>query len=97
MNVFVTNTMNVQRNGSLVATALPVQIDTISVDIILTSQGTIPIDSYEAYCQTVSFTPQRGDYLIDTTSGATYQVFGNPAIYVDHWEARVTKYLGSTP
>ena len=97
MNLFATNTMRAVRNGSTVASNLLCQIDTVNIDLILNSQGAIPTDSYDVYCDSVAFIPQRGDYLIDQTSGVSYQVFGNPAVYSDHWEARVTKYLGITP
>lgn len=97
MSMFITNIMDVQRNGSTVARRLPIQIDTVSIDIILSSQGTIPIDSYDAYCETVSFVPARGDYLVDVAGSPSYQVSGNPAIYPDHWECRCTGYLSKTP
>ena len=97
MSMFQTDTINAQRNGSTIATGIPIQLDTVNVDLILNSQGAIPTDSYDAYCEWLTYLPQRGDYLISQTSGLTYQVFGNPAVYTDHWEARVTKYLGTTP
>lgn len=96
--MFTTNIMNAQRNGSIIATGLPVQLDTVNIDIILTSQNMIPFDSYDAYCDSSPlYVPQRSDYLIDHSTGAKYQFAGNPAIYSDHWEARLTRYLSTTP
>lgn len=95
--IFVTELMNLQRAGTIIATGLPVQADTVNIDIILNSGGLIPTDNFDLYCDSIAVIPQRADYLIGQTTGNTYNVFGRPAVYSDHWEARATLYLGTTP
>jgi hypothetical protein len=85
-------------NGTPIAQHLPVQVDTVNIPWNAEVSGLIPDDWFDIY--TIGWTspvPQRGQFLVDETSGTVYQVFGNPAPYVDHIEVRVTRYSGNTP
>lgn len=105
----ITNRMTLLRliNGvsTTVASHLPVQLDTVNIDLILNAGGTIPTDSYDLYSEGwINPVPQRGDYFVDepfgaggAATGTAYSVFGNPAIYDEHIEVRITKYPGVVP
>jgi hypothetical protein len=97
---FVTNTISLQRNGRIIARDVPVQIDTVNIELVMNAGGLIPTDSLEVYCDAPDFAesiPERGDYLIDQTSKVMYSVFGRAAVYSTHWESRVSQYTGVTP
>lgn len=94
--LFQTTTMTLTTEGGTTIQAnLPCQLDTVNIPWNAEVQGLIPTDWYDLY--SIGWTspvPQRGQYFVDQTSGARYQVFGNPAAYVDHIEVRVTRYPG---
>lgn len=82
-------------DGTTVAQHLPVQLDTVNVPWNAEVGGLVPTDWYDLF--SIGWTapvPQRGQYFVDEQTGARYQVFGNPAPYVDHIECRVTRYPG---
>lgn len=102
INFFQTHTMTLQHsNNTVVAQHLPAQLDTVNIPFNMDVGGWIPDDSYDLYSLGwISPVPIRGDYFVDEAdpSGKTkYSVFGNPAVYFDHIECRLTKYAGTTP
>lgn len=96
MNLFETSTMTLtSEDGTTIQADLPVQLDTVNVAWNADVGGLVPDDSYDLY--SIGWTtpiPQRGQYFVDQQSGARYQVFSNPAPYLDHIECRVTRYPG---
>lgn len=99
MNLFETAMMTLQHsNGTVVAQHLPCQLDTVNIPLNMEEQGLIPTDWYDLYSLGwTSPVPARSDYFVDEATQTKYSVFGNPAVYVDHLEVRLSKPLGATP
>lgn len=97
--LFETNIMTLQQaNGTPIQANLPCQLDTTNIPWNMENQGLIPTDWYDLY--SIGWTspvPQRGQYFVDQRTGTKYSVFGNPAVYVDHLEVRISRYSGVTP
>ncbi len=99
MNIFETSIMTLQHSdGTVVATGLACQLDTVNIPLNLEVQGMIPTDWYDLYSLGwVLPVPKRSDYFVDQATGTKYSVFGNPSVYFDHIEVRLTRYSGTTP
>lgn len=99
MGIFETNIMTLQHSdGTVVATGLVCQLDTVNIPLNMEPQGPIPTDWYDLYSvQWASPLPLRSDYFVDEATGTKYSVFGNVSVYTDHIEVRVSRYSGVTP
>lgn len=98
MNLFQTATMTLQRNGSPIATDLPVQLDVVNIPIDLMVSGNVPVDLYDLYSLGwTSPIPLRSDYFVDQVTGVKYSVYGNPGVYFDHVECRISRYAEGAP
>lgn len=96
--MFITNYMQLQHAGTVIASNLPVQLDTVNLDWVMNVGGQIPTDSYDCYtCGWTTPLPGREDYLIDQATNTYYSIFGNVAVYPNHLEMRITKYAGVVP
>jgi hypothetical protein len=96
---FQTNLMTLKHSdGTQVKQHLPCQMDTVNIPMNMEDQGMIPTDWYDLYSLGwISPVPVRGDVFVDETTNNKYSVFGNPAVYTDHLEVRVSIPLGDTP
>jgi hypothetical protein len=85
-------------DGTVIASNLPCQIDTVNIPINMEVQQDVPTDWFDLF--SVNWTspvPIRGNYFVDQATGAKYAVFGRAAVYIDHLEVRVALPLGATP
>lgn len=85
----------INEDGTPVQANLPCQLDTANIPWNAEVSGFVPTDWYDLF--SVNWTspvPQRGQYFVDQATGFRYQVFSNPAPYIDHIECRVTRYPG---
>lgn len=99
MNLFETARMTLEHsNGTVVARDLTCQLDTVNIPLNMEGQGLIPTDWFDLFSLGwTSPIPGRGDYFVDQATGTKYSVFGEPGVYFDHIECRLTKYAGTTP
>lgn len=85
-------------NGEIIAQHLNVQLDTVNIPWNMEVGATIPTDWYDLFSLGwTSPIPQRSNYFMDESSGVKYGVFGNPTVYFDHIEVRISRYSGETP
>lgn len=102
--------LTTQVQPTYVATGVSVQLDNVSLYVMLAAQGLIPENSYTLISLQGVPNIQRGDLLIDeglnswnydtsTQSGkAEYRVSGNPEFFgFHHMEVQVTRYTGTKP
>jgi hypothetical protein len=71
------------------------QKDTVNIPLNMEAQSLIPTDWFDLY--SIGWTspvPLRSDYFVDE-QGTKYSVFGEPAVYTDHLEVRVSRYTGA--
>ncbi len=96
---FETNIMTLtEENGTVIATGLSCQLDTVNLPWNNEVQGLVPTDWYDLYSNGWdSPVPERGNYFVDETSGVKYQVFSTVFQGIGTLQMRVTKYSGSTP
>lgn len=97
--IFQNATMTLMKSsGEIIAQHLDCQLDTVNIAWNMEVNTTIPTDWYDLY--SLGWTtpvPARSDYFVDESTGEKYSVFGNPAVYFDHLEARISRYSGVTP
>lgn len=105
MDPFITNTMSLfNATGTLRASGLLCQVDTVNLPWNLEAQGMIPDDWYDIYSMFwTSPVPVRTDYLVVTSAspidivGTKYQVFSTIFEGPDTLQMRCTRYSGVTP
>jgi hypothetical protein len=84
--------------GVVLAENIPCVLDTVNIPLNMEVQGMVPTDWYDLYSDNWTLDkPARTNYFIDQATGTKYSIFGNPALYGDHLECRVTRYSGTTP
>lgn len=81
--------------GNVIASNLRCVLDTVNIPLNIEVQGMVPTDWYDLYADNWTLAvPARTDYFVDQSTGVKYSIFGNPALYIDHLECRVTRYTG---
>ena len=99
--LFQTATMKLTDNaGNLIQDNLACQVDNVSIPWQMGGDmNQVVFDRYTIY--SIGWTnpvPARGNIFVDKTTGAQYNVEGNPAPYQDHLEVQVTLLpAGSVP
>lgn len=82
-------------SGVVLGSNLPCMLDTVNIPLNMEVQGMTPTDGYDLYSDNWTLAkPVRTDYFVDQSTGTKYSIFGNPALYGDHLECRVTRYTG---
>lgn len=99
MGFFHNYTMSLAHSdGTVYATNLPVQLDTVNLPLNMEVQGLIPIDWYDLYSiGWNSPIPVRGDYFIDQATSTKYSMFSTVFVGTNTVQLRLTKYSGVTP
>jgi hypothetical protein len=98
MGFFATHTVSLVRNGTAIASNLPVTMDPVSLDNWqMQVQGMIPTRLYDV--ETVGWItpePLYSDYLIDQ-KGVKYSMYTDVFVGQNTLQFRVAKYSGTTP
>ncbi len=89
--------MTQQRAGAALAQHIPCRLFNVNMPIEMMAQGGIPVDIFDLFTDWITLSVQRGDYFIDEVTNAQYSVYGRPAYYGNHLEARVTIPTGAVP
>lgn len=98
VDAYATWSRNTNGTTTTLGRHLPIQLDTINVEILLEAGGEIPVDRYALYSFAWIYpVPQRGDYFTDEATGISYQVFGVVKQYLMHLECACTRYDGAVP
>lgn len=95
-DIFATNRMTLTHSdGTVVATGLLVQLDTVNLPLNLEVQGMTPTDWYDLY--SVGWdtpVPLRSDYFVDENTGTKYSMFSEVFVSLGTVQCRVTKFTG---